>query len=1401
MKNLNLNEQEKQRGWHGFCGINHANQTEFQADTLSASGRSAVSVTLEEFPANNALITRLSRANHALLPLSRCVNTLIRIGDYVVGGRARRGAGKEVVAMMRQKCMMWKYAATVVLMLTLGVGEMWGEKVKYVFLNPNGWNKDGAWYAAYFYKSSNDDKYWSGTTQVPNTGIWYAAVPDGYDKMIWVRMKSGSSLSMDNQTNWNNKWNNSGNLDVPDVGSIAAWIAYSGDNVASLGDAGHDSDVGKFYYVEAGTTVYFDNTDAGFSSVHMRLGRHGLDNYADGNNKYRYTNDYTMSLVSGTKALYKYTFESAWIGYEAFSFGNNVGATGGYSVYNMSSGDYLISKSTEFFRTNLNASAFTVIGGSTWNKKENSTDFYNTASSSRSRLTYTITNRSVDHATVELYYWDESNTRQTVAEGAFANVLPTTKVWCKVTPDEGYVVSKVNLYDPTVREWKDASREDNGFEKNCYVVRTNVEFEAVIESYATQTVLIKDENGWAPNMYFKGWNPFRYDAYDNAQYYYTTQKISDKITVCGDDYYVVTFTNEYPFYYIHNEGDLSRTAFFTPSRLTHMAKYTDATAGDDDWGLATSDCSNDIYWVETSKGGKSYISNVVASTDEKLSFYVPSGGTVDFHKSAHSPVDQYSAKFASFFGAGGALEGKAGGVFTAETDGTDLTDVAVYNGDYHIHVNATTRNYLTAGASKDGTTGTKFTYFEPNALFGDLYNYYWVDWFLGSSDSYGAQSVVATVGNEYNANLAGILGADEFAPKGMTQAAGGNVRYGYNPETNYFDRAIIAAGDEAVKISSSEAGKVMISTDGGSTYTQDASSTTCYLADMTNWNYQAYAQVKGQATATASTSYVSGTQNLATNKKLIGGAVGDTYTVVITYDFKTDRFVAAWNPNGASITGFDLESNLMAVRTENGSPAVLNIQKGDLDDAKITLSKITKIYIVMEFLQDNWLDNTAPYAYADRRIVTGNYVDEYYWISLPYKCYIGDIFGIEGYGDSWVLQTYHGDYRAAQGWWAETDTWWYDMDRTDTLQANQGYVLRVTNLNGDNSVKGLPKRFAGDSGSKLYLYFPSYGDNLSIALAKSGGAVAESITSKVPKHICSKVRDEANHAGDPNYDRRAIDSNWNIIGSPSFNSTKITTDTWGSTYPTSNITGELKFFYTWAANTDPKYQIKAASGFSTFEFQATHAYLVQYAGDITWQKWNDSNPLVGVKAPARDNEEQGDRTLKMVLNKDGEQADVTYISQMAEGATEGYDLNLDLSKLLSNSGNNLYTLAGYYKMAGNCLPETTTTVPVGVQIAAEGEYTFSIPEGTNGTGAVLIDNTAGTRTNLALTDYTVQLPAGQTDNRFVLELSPISNVATEIENVQGDNVQGTNAQKRIVDGVLYIVKNGQVFDARGNKVK
>ena len=136
--------------------------------------------------------------------------------------------------------------------------------------------------------------------------------------------------------------------------------------------------------------------------------------------------------------------------------------------------------------------------------------------------------------------------------------------------------------------------------------------------------------------------------------------------------------------------------------------------------------------------------------------------------------------------------------------------------------------------------------------------------------------------------------------------------------------------------------------------------------------------------------------------------------------------------------------------------------------------------------------------------------------------------------------------------------------------------------------------------------------------------------------------------------------------------------------------------------------------------------------------------------------------------------------------------------MINKRNNNIYTKAGYYKMAGNCLPDTVKMVPVGVQLYNAGEYTFSMPDGANGVGVTLVDKVANIRTNLALMDYTVSLEAGTNDERFVLELSPIKNTPTGIEAISDQN---SAVRKVIVDGALYIIRDGDVFDARGTRVK
>jgi len=171
------------------------------------------------------------------------------------------------------------------------------------------------------------------------------------------------------------------------------------------------------------------------------------------------------------------------------------------------------------------------------------------------------------------------------------------------------------------------------------------------------------------------------------------------------------------------------------------------------------------------------------------------------------------------------------------------------------------------------------------------------------------------------------------------------------------------------------------------------------------------------------------------------------------------------------------------------------------------------------------------------------------------------------------------------------------------------------------------------------------------------------------------------------------------------------------------------------------------------------------------------------------------------IAQDDVMADQTFVQLQQEGATAEFDMNLDLTKII-NSGANIYTLAGEQRIqsAGNALPMGEAVVPVGVQIAAEGEYTFRMPDGTEGMVVELIDYETNTRTNLLLSDYTTTLPAGSFENRFALIVKP-DKVATDVEQI-GEGVKNNEAAKKyIIDGKLYLQKGGLLYDAQGHIVR
>ena len=80
-----------------------------------------------------------------------------------------------------------------------------------LYLTPNAnWKSQGARFAAYFF--GNGEK-WVSMTDSDGDGVYEVSVPAGYPNVIFCRMNPGATAN-----NWNNKWNQTGDLTIPTDG-------------------------------------------------------------------------------------------------------------------------------------------------------------------------------------------------------------------------------------------------------------------------------------------------------------------------------------------------------------------------------------------------------------------------------------------------------------------------------------------------------------------------------------------------------------------------------------------------------------------------------------------------------------------------------------------------------------------------------------------------------------------------------------------------------------------------------------------------------------------------------------------------------------------------------------------------------------------------------------------------------------------------------------------------------------------------------------------------------------------------------------------------------------------------------------------------------------------------------
>lgn len=720
----------------------------------------------------------------------------------------------------------------------------------------------------------------------------------------------------------------------------------------------------------------------------------------------------------------------------------------------------------------------------------------------------------------------------------------------------------------------------------------------------------------------------------------------------------------------------------------------------------------------------------------------------------------------------------------------DLNRTHRYTGKYYIRTNAAFGEWNSYKGSDNHMTRSDVSKRNSN------YSHYYCKWI----DQEGT-NVTYTIANDYGMAISDTLTADKTdiwgtpiadAKKIVTDGTlptnneyrGANVRFSWNEKSNFLHRAYLASSTNVENRFLVLKGKSdQLYNAEGQALTQGANGSDRWglnaneeiFTDISNWVYYADVQMVPNADLKLTAKYMDKVQYFVGQESNWNNTIlkseeecSDKYLIRLLYDFKTNELISAYVPGGQEGKEIEaIETNLMLIRKENETPRQLSFNANKMEDVG------KQAYGVLELTQATLEDN-------DKNV----YERSLYWISFPFDVRITDIFGFGEYGKHWIIQSYDGAKRAREGLWADSETNWvyhFDPNTLNAGTSDQGIMKRgvgyVVALNLKNIQAETP--FVGRI-TTIALYFPStttitgHIDNTT------------SVTIDVPEHVCTIYRQT------PDGDRRIKDSHWNVIGVPSY--INALGDFSGKI---SAIAEDLKFYYSWQGDHDKYEPVSKKSGVS---FNSLNAYMVQFAGNLQWTNVLNENPA-GMAAK-RNSDNMQEHHLCLELQQNGNEQDRTFIQLQEDEVTTAFDFNYDLCKII-NKGANIYSLIATdrdpIEVAGNVLPVEEAIIPLGIKTDAAGEYTFAMPDGTDGIVVELIDYETNTRTNMLLDEYTINLGKGTFENRFALHVKP-DKTTTSVDNL-GNEATGDKVKKYLIDGILYMQKDGALYDAQGKLVR
>ena len=711
----------------------------------------------------------------------------------------------------------------------------------------------------------------------------------------------------------------------------------------------------------------------------------------------------------------------------------------------------------------------------------------------------------------------------------------------------------------------------------------------------------------------------------------------------------------------------------------------------------------------------------------------------------------------------------------------DLTQTRRYNeetdGPYYIRTDVANGNWYNYTNPDNHMTRSDISKQHSN------YSHYFCKWV----ESENNVNVKFTIANKYGYAISDTLEADrtdlwgvelteaQKMLKDQTLPENANVRFTWNEKSNLIHRAYIAGSadvqDRFLVLRGKGDSKLFNAA--GEALTEGQAQTSRYglhaneeiFSDIENWVYQTDVQMipgaELQVTAdyNEKVQYFVGKEGIF-NNTILQGSSNEKYLVRLLYDFKTNELISAYVP-GASKDVDQISTNLMIIRQNYGEAKQLVFNNGDM-----STRENRRAYGVIEFTENYLKDGSIPDL---KRCL--------YWVSFPFDVNLSEAFGSLVYGKHWLIQEYDGARRAAEGLWKESESFWkLHWEPNITLEAGLGYVIEIdiNQMIKDNIIDP-----TDDKQQIAALYFPSNTPITTEIINR------DTYTVNIPAHKCEIV-----HTGTYG-DRTIRDSHWNVIGVPSYINTGATFS--DQRYALNNV---VKYYYQWDGEVD-KYTAMEAKE-QAYSFHSMYAYMVQYAGDITWNSvLLDEKPA---QIAAKKNSVTNEHAMRLELQQNNILLDKTFVRLQDDVATPAFDFNYDLCKI-TNKGANIYSIitaeASPVDVAANVLPIEETIIPIGIKTDAAGDYTFAMPDGTDGIVVELIDYETNTRTNMLLDEYTINLGNGTFENRFALHVKP-NKTTTSIVDV---NTNSNGVRKFIIDGTLYMQKDGVLYDAQGRCVQ